>query len=297
MKRPGQDYLTLMSFFADGTLRQQEIKLSRNDITTVDFLPDQSLMVHFESTKSVQIISPNNENTLSFIPPEGAERFTFDQNHQNLFFLFQGDLWRVPRAELDHFDPLKKNTFRVFTTVDQFTLSPERLYYLQKGKFFSSDLTGKNPLLLEDDTFLNLAYVKGRNHSFLILRKDTKRYLYRLDENGTRLLLTTSLAHDFFENERGDILFVDAAHQLFFYSAEQQKKILLYTSPGDIRLLGWFQNGYHFLFRENGIVKLADMTFSNVYTLPDIPDMSPIYVQAQQLYFFEGKKMKSYVLP
>ncbi len=316
-KKKGQDSITLISFFPDGTLRQQEVKISGSEIKYVDFLPDQNFLLHFRDTKSSEVVFTRSGTALSLSLPEKIEQPVFDHDENNLFFIWQKDLWKMSRSDLENFltDPAhltsqstldlsQKGVLPLLKKIDHFSLADNGLYFLQDGQIFFTDFEAKNTRLIDStkDT-TNLSYRAGKGRGFLVLRKGEKRFLYALMPDENRLLFSTSLNGDFLTDDFDNVIFVNDAGQLYFYDAEKSEKILMHEFAGttkkspEIELISWLNDYHQFLFTEDGVFTVSDVPFLNVYPLPSFPKDGKVYVKSKTFYFMDGLNLRSLLLP
>ncbi len=299
--RPKQNFFTAISFADDGSISQNELKISNlAGVSTIDLLPQNRFLIHYLDG-TVEWVTSNGSRT-AFVLPKGIDRLTFSSFDDNSYFLKSGTLYKVPVSQMAQVTDKTLVASKVIDHIEQFTLSKNAVYFLQNGNLFSSDYSGGNITSLEGSYghLTNLNYLADQNYSFLILRSTEKvrgskktvdhRSLYFLDSKGALLLMTDTLSGDPLFNSLGQTLFSTAEKDIFVFDPRLNEKVLVQQLATNFKLLSWFGD-VHFLYQDSDI-HLADLSFSNPYSLGFQDKAGQFFMKGHALFYLLDNQLK-----
>lgn len=292
----GHDYLTMVHLLDEAGMKEEELKLPRSDIKDIRIFTSQKFLVTFEDD-SHEWIEFNGPRFVNFVLPAGAGGLTVLPDQDAFFFLYKGDLYRVPTQQLGSLtlkgvpnEPLIKN-------VEQFDVHDRKLVYLSKGFVYSSDTAGKNVRLVDRSgtiTFIRFIPAPSGQGGLYVARTDKdERLLYAADGRGFSTLLTPQLKGEVQEDGAGRFLFNDESGNIFAYKTLTGKKTLVATLPTDFTLLGFMFGDGHFLFSRQGQLFFSDASFTNVYNLTAYQENSRYFSKGTALFSLADHKLKS----
>ncbi len=293
---PGQNYLTLVSLMNQGTMKEEELKLARQDIQDIQIYSSQQFLVTF-ADNSYEWIEFNGPRFVDFSLPKASTLLTFLPSQNTVFFLNGGNLYTMPIDLLPTLTVKNLSSFLLIKNADQFDVHDNTLLYLSGGMVYGSDTQGKNVRLI--DRSHTVAFIRfvpfqsGVGGLFLLKTLDNKRALYASGDNGISTLLTPQLKDDIYQNNAGSVLFSDESGNVFLYKPLLQKKTLVVTLPTDFSLLGFLFDDGHFLFEREGQILLADSTFTNVYPLLNAEENARYFLQNGAIFSLSADKLKS----
>lgn len=303
------NFTSVTSFLADGTSRQDDITLDPGKIVGVKFFTPTQLLIFFDN-KTIQSFDTDSGENFSFVLPDNYGRLTMDYGRRMTYLMLDSALYRVPFEKLTQFTALKDRApYQILKAVDQFVLSAKGLMYVTKGRLFSAGFAGEsvkvvNASMHEESAaavggvtsvqplYDNLSYQQGKDYGYLVLRNKDQRKLYTVAADGTGYLVTSSLIKDYFLNDNGDILYLTAKNELFYFDISLKKSILINRFDKDITIQGWFRSDGHFIFVDDQQkLQLADLSFTNVYPLKVNKTSSHLYLNKDSFYFLNDKKL------
>lgn len=292
----GHDYLTLVYLLKEGTMKEEELKLSRQDVQDVRIYSSQKFLVTF-SDNSYEWVEFNGPRFVDFQLPKGASELTFLPSRNAAYFLYDRRLYRVDIEQLPALDVKSLDEHLVATDVDQFDVHDDRLVYLSGGLAYSANDTGKNIRLIDRShklVYLRYVPLSGSSVGLYVVRNvENGRLLYAVDERGISTLLTPKLKGEVYQDGSQRALFADESGNIFLYRPVLRKKLLVTTLPTDFSLLGLLFGDGHFAFGRQNRVFIADSTFTNVYPLFDFQEKSRYFLQHGSIFSLEGHKLKS----
>lgn len=293
---PGHDYLTLVYLLNEGKIKEEELKLSRQDIRDVEVYSSQNFLITFDDD-TYEWVQFGGPRFVDFELPKGSEGLTFLASQNTAFFRFNGDLYRIPVDDLPMLTPKNLAPYLAFKSVDQFDVHEGKILYISKGMVYSSDLQGKNLRLIDRSrTVGNMRFIPFTSAAgglFVVRTLDNKRLLYAVNDRGISTLLTPELKDEVYQNQSGHVLFSDGSGNIFLYKPLLKKKILVATLPDDFSLLGFIYDDGHFLFVRKEQVFLADGTYTNVYPLSAYQKDTRYFLQNGGIFSLIDHKLKS----
>jgi len=293
---PGSDYLTLVDLLDQGTIKEEELKLSRPDIQDIQIYTPQKFLITF-GDGTYEWVEFNGARFVDFSLPQGFTQIAFLPSANAAFFVQAGNLYRVPIDILSTVSVKNLASFLFIKDVEQFDVHDNRLVYLSKGLAYSADMSGKNIRLIDrSHTIVFLRFVPFNITSgglFIARTLDNKRSLYVVDAQGVVTLLTPQLKGDPDQDGSGHVLFCDESGNIFLYKPLVQKKILVTTLPTDFLLLGFLLDDGHFLFVRQQQMFLADSTFTNIYPLFDDEKNTHYFMKDGAVFSLIDDKLKS----
>lgn len=288
VQSPGKDYLTLVYFLTQGYIKEVELKIQRGaDIQDVQIYDAQNFLIIFEDG-SYEWVDVNGPKFVDFTLPQGAYQLAFLSQEDAVFFLLGGNLYRLPIGALSTLSAKNLAEFLLVKGVDQFDVHPGKLVYLAKGLAYSADDQGKKIRLMDRSrTLAYMRYLPFENSArglYILRTKDNKRSLYAPDERGISILLTPQLKDDVFMDSFGNSLFADESGNIFLYKPLLKNKILVTTLAEDFTLMGQLFDDGHFLLARGRQVLIADDTYTNVYPLFDLQEVTRYFLQNSAVY-------------
>lgn len=291
------DYLTLVYLLAQGKMKEEEVKLSRQDIQDIRIYTSEKFLVTF-ADGVFEWVEFNGPRFVDFELPKGSSELAFLASRNAAFFLNAGNLYRVRIDLLPTLTVKNLPDFLIRENVEQFDVHDNRLVYLSNGMAYTSDITGENVRLI--DRSKTLSYIrflpgnKGSSGVYVVRSLDNKRLAYAADERGIVTLLTPQLKGDVYQDSAGRYLFTDESGNIFLYKPLTGKKTLVTTLPTDFSLMGFLFDDGHFVFGRQQKVFLADSLFTNVYPLFDHQENARYFPQNEALFFLNDHKLKSF---
>lgn len=296
VQNPNHDYLTLVYLLEKGTMKEEELKLSRQDIGDITHVTPQSFLVTFQDG-SYEWVEFSGPKFVDFHLPQGSSSLQILPGQGMAYFLKSGNLYRVPVSDLASLNEKTLPQYLLAEKIDQFDAHDHLLVYLSRGKAFVLLNQEKTPLLV--DRSGRFSYIKfipsGRGNSgvYVARTKEGKRLAYAVNDKGFSTLLTPQLSGEVFGDGSGRFLLGDGAGNIFLYKSLLDKKILVTTQPVSVVLRGFLLNDGHFLFERDGQIHLADATFSNVYPLFAAMEKAQYFLRDGALFTLENHKLKS----
>ena len=282
---PDKDYLTLVYLLDRGTMKEEELKLARKDIADIQIYSQQNFLITF-ADKSYEWVEFNGLRFVDFSLPSSVQNLTFLPGQNAVFFLNEGNLYRLPIASLPTVTAKNLVEFLLIKNVVQFDVHAGKLVYISGGGTdgkaaklaYTADDQGKKVRLIE--LSFTPAYVRfvpsvnGFSGLYIFRSKDNKRSLYVADELQSSTLLTAQLKGDIDQDDFGNSLFSEDGGNIFIYKPLLKKKLLVTTLTGGFGLIGQLFEDGHFVFQRETSgsskepqVLLTDSSFSNVYPL------------------------------
>jgi len=293
----GHDYLTLVYLLEQGKMKEEELKLSRQDIRDIHIYTPQKFLVTFEDG-TFEWVEFNGPRFVDFELPKGSSELTFLASRNAAFFLNGGGLYHMPIDLLPTLTAKNLPEFLLKENVDQFDVHDDRLVYLSKGMAYASDIAGENVRLVDRSGALSyirfLPNNKGSSGVYVVRTLDNKRLAYAADERGTATLLTPQLKGEVYRDNSGRFIFTDESGNIFLYKPLTDKKTLVTTLPTDFSLIGFLFDDGHFVFARQQKVFLADSLFTNVYALFDYQEKARYFPEKEALFFLNEHKLKSF---
>ncbi len=292
----GHDYLTLVYLLKEGTMKEEELKLSRQDVEDVRIYSSQKFLVTF-ADGSYEWVEFNGPRFVDFRLPNGSAELTLLPSRNAAYFIHDGHLYRTDIDRLPLLDLKDLSEHLVARNVDQFDVHDGRLVYLSGGLAYAADDMGKNIRLI--DRSHKVAYIRhvplsGSSGGMYIVRNvDNGRSLYAMDERGIPTLLTPKLKSEVYQDGGQRVLFSDESGNIFLYRPLLKKKLLVTTLPTDFSLMGMLFGDGHFVFGRQKKVFLADSSFTNVYPLFDFQEKGRYFLQNGSIFSLEDHKLKS----
>ena len=292
---PTQKYFTLVSFLDKGTLKEEEIQLSRSNIQDISLYPAERFLVTFDDG-TFQWINFPRAQFIDFTPPAGFSALMVSPDEDVFYFLVAGNLYRVPFVQADKLDQKNLDTYKVRSFVDAFSLGQDTIEYLSNGMLFAGKTDGKNVRLWDRSFghFSSLFVVHGKNTSYLILGDGkNRRLLFLLGPAGKPVrLLTEQLQGDIFLDDQDRVLYRIGTGQVFAYQPARDKTVIVTQLESSEDLLGWFGSTGHFLFTRDGKVQVADLPFTNVSPLMDFDAQTQYFVKDAALFSLNNGRIK-----
>ncbi len=288
---------SVIGFMPDGSSRLDDISLSSDKITGVQFFSPTELIVFYDKDL-IQSFNTDSGETFTFNLPPKYGRLTLDYRQRRAFFMLDGGLYAVPFDKLGQFATAKDRfVYRIIKEVDQFTLGEKTIIYLEDSKLYVADYDGGRMHLISIlGSYDNLSFKKGRNFDFLVLRNKNQRKLFAT-ANGTEFIsLTDYLKGDIFI--RGDdVLFLNSRNELQYFDSKLQRRIYIKRFDKPINVLGFFADDGHFVFRDElGKLQLADLSLTNVYPLELNSTSKTIFLGKNNAYFLNDKKLSMFTI-
>jgi hypothetical protein len=299
---PGQIYLTMVSLMTEGTIKEQEIPLQRDeDIQNISFSGPHDFLITF-ADNSYEWVGSDGTKPVDFSLPKGTGQPVFLPAQGLAYFLMQGNLYGLKIDSLPALTSKVLASALLVKHVDQFDIRENRLAYLSGGMAYFADAQGNNPRLLDRSHTINyIRFIPFNGQSgglFLIHSMDNSRSLYAEDDSGNSLLLTPRLNGDVFQDNGGRLLFADGSGNIFLYKPLLQKKTLVATLPTGFTLEGFLSDDGHFVLVKDQQVVLADSSFSNVYPLFADEQNARYFPEAGAVFLLADDRLKSlYFLP
>ncbi len=296
---PDSDYLTLVYLLDNGAMKEEELKLSKQDIQDIQIFNPQQYLITFHDG-SYEWVEFNGPRFIDFSLPKGSSQLQLVPEQNVSYFLSEGNLYSVPIDLLSTLTVKNLATFLLIKNVDQFDVHANRLVYVSKGMAYAADTHGKNIRLL--DRSYTVSYIRYVPFTafpgglYVVRAVDDKRFLYSVDDRGNSTLLTPQLKDDVFQDNSGRVLFSDESGNVFIYRPLLKKKSLVTTLPPDFTLLGFLFDDGHFLYVKQQQLFLADSSYTNVYPLLDTVENTRYFLQKGAVFSLVDNKFKSFFL-
>ena len=89
------------------------------------------------------------------------------------------------------------------------------------------------------------------------------------------------------------MVYAQTGGEVFYYDSnlKERVKVMALTKPFEV--LGWFSDEGHFVFRENGIIKLGDVFNANIYDLFADKGISGIFVFSKNIFYVKDNKVEA----
>lgn len=299
--KPGESTLRLLSFYHDGTFKDEDLDLYRKGIVDVQILSKDSLLLKFDDGVFAWI-SLSDRNFKFFSLPLGIERVKISHDDQILYYLKDHKLYRIPLYVLALKKPENINASIITEGVDQYALSlSSKIYFLSSGRLFSIDDNGKNLKLLgkDVDNYENLNIKNGNTFATLVLRGiDGKRHLYMVNSTEQVKLLQDDLNGQPFLNDKDQLIYADNSGNIYYYDPILAKRTLIEHVTLGFEILGWFSNEGHFLIKKDNQLFLDDIFNANVHVLlNDDSKITTLFILQKALFYLQDNKIYSLYWP
>lgn len=290
---PGSRGFRLVTFYDNGTYKDEEIELFNESIEKVIRLEREKMLLVFRNNKYawIDFASPRID---FFSLPAQAVNIKVNELNRNVYFIVDDNLYRIPFGYTKvHDDDFLSFKVRDLVTDYAFDFKGD-FYFISAGAVFKANDRGRGVSLIDQGVhqYTNLAFKKSKNYGTLILRdKDGARVLYLVSSYGTLTKLEMHLKDQPYLNAFDQLLFSNTAGEVHFYDPHTLKKRLVASPQAPFELLGWFSDDGHFLIKDPTMLQMSNVFDGKSYELLHDKQIDRYFIMERSFFYLEGKML------